>query len=316
MNRVYKILTITAALMWGVGLQSCNNEVEDISPRYPVLFGCDDITRTSSATITDLQKNGFDVYAFYTVGENSFSFEKEVTYNPEQALWGYDGLEYWWPNSTYNFKAFYPKGVAAVDNTTADQSYSITYNMSEQKDILVASATATVAEGAFAPTNGSVVMLSFDHILSCVVVQVKPEIAGVTVEKVTLEVNDNEATYAYNETDGKYVWMPTNESTETSIEHSPNMELTQNQTSDITNGGFLVIPQSISGQKLLIETTVKDSEESSHEANHTVTLPAITWESGKKYIYTMTIKQDNITFDEPTVVEWDAKSATGSVIIK
>jgi hypothetical protein len=40
------------------------------------------------------------------------------------------------------------------------------------------------------------------------------------------------------------------------------------------------------------------------------------WVAGNRYTYTLTIKQDNILFDEPTVEEWDEENAVGSVIIK
>ena len=77
---------------------------------------------------------------------------------------------------------------------------------------------------------------------------------------------------------------------------------------DVTGGGILVVPESATNKTLTIEAN----------KTYNLTLPAGTWESGKRYTYTLEIKQDDIVFvdDAPYVEEWDSENATGSVIIK
>ena len=77
---------------------------------------------------------------------------------------------------------------------------------------------------------------------------------------------------------------------------------------DVTDGGFLVFPSSVDGVQLYIKTSDKTYE---------LPLKAPdSWNMGTKYTYTLTIKQNDILFDEPTVEEWDEENATGSVVIK
>ena len=71
----------------------------------------------------------------------------------------------------------------------------------------------------------------------------------------------------------------------------------------------MLVPEVVNGgQELVIETSKK---------TYKVVIPEITWESNKKYTYTLTIEQNDILFDEPAIAEpWDETNATGSVIIK
>lgn len=50
------------------------------------------------------------------------------------------------------------------------------------------------------------------------------------------------------------------------------------------------------------------------EHTKTATLPAITWEAGKSYTYTLTIESDGrIHFETPVIDKWD--EALGGIII-
>ena len=286
---------------------SCSDRGEDISGRrYPILFGSTD-TR-AVADITDLQNNGFKVYAHFKGSLGSASFEKDVTYNSEKLVWGYEGIQYWIPSTNYWFTAFYPTTSSAGTVKVTDQasnyhSYTITdFDITKQEDIMVAQAYREVGANADAPTEGSVVKLNFQHLLACVVVEIKCEVANCTIDQVILSGIDNFATCNNGE------WSSTNT---TSLTHVP-QDITLDSTNyvDVTNGGLLVIPQNINGsQTITINTSIKKYPE--------VTIPILTWEKGKKYTYRAIIKQNDIVFnDAPEVAVWDSDSATGSVIIK
>ena len=306
MRKNFKLTLVALALL---ALTACEKEpaiVHD-GERYPILFG--NYETRATAGLDDLKGDGFKVYAYLKGNtNNSHTFEKEVTYSSAQNVWGYEGLEYWIPGATYWFKAFYPTvpsaGTLTVDNTSSTQPFTITdFNISEQEDIMVATAERTVADGAKLPTNGrNVVDLNFQHLLANVTIKAKSEIGNVTVSDISLE----DIAQTGNYSNGKWE----SEQTVTINKQYSGEALVKNAEDfvDVTGGGFLVIPEAIGGrQKMIIRTSHK---------NYDVVIPTITWKPGKKYTYTLTIKQENIEFNEPGVDIWDEENATGSVVIK
>jgi hypothetical protein len=205
-------------------------------------------------------------------------------------------LEYWIPGAKYWFKAFYPTkpsaGTLTVDNTSSTQSFTIAdFDISKQEDIMVASAERTVADNAKFPAGSSVVDLDFQHLLACVAIELKSEIDGVTVSDISLEDIAQTGNYSNG------IW--TSEQTVTINKQYSGAALVKDAKDfvDVTDGGFLVIPEAIGGrQKMIIRTSHKKYE---------VVIPVITWEPGKKYTYTLTIMSENIVFNEPGVDIWD-----------
>ncbi len=305
MKKEFKLTLVALALL---ALTACEKEPASVhdGERYPILFG--NYETRATAGLDDLKANGFKVYAYFEGNTgNSHTFEKEVTYNDAQNVWGYKGLEYWIPGATYWFKAFYPTmplaGTLTVDNTSSTQSFTIAdFDISKQEDIMVATAERSVADDAKSPTGGSVVDLDFQHLLACVAIELKSEIANVTVSDISLEDIAQTGNYSNG------IW--TSEQTVTINKQYSGEALVKDAEDfvDVTDGGFLVIPEAIGGrQKMIIITSHK---------NYEVVIPVITWEPGKRYTYTLTIKQENIEFNEPGVDIWDEENATGSVVIK
>lgn len=306
MRRKFTLTLVALALL---ALTACEKEpaiVHD-GERYPILFG--NYETRATAGLDDLKKDGFKVYAYLKGNTNNIhTFEKEVTYSSAQNVWGYEGLEYWIPGATYWFKAFYPTvpsaGTLTVDNTSSTQPFKITdFNISEQEDIMVATAERIVADGAKLPTNGSnVVDLNFQHLLANVTIKAKSEIDNVTVSDIFLEDIAQTGNYSNG------IWTSEQTVTINKLYSGEALEKNAEDFVDVTNGGFLVIPEAIGGrQRMIIRTSHK---------NYDVVIPTITWEPGKKYTYTLTIKQENIEFNEPGVDIWDEENATGSVVIK
>ena len=296
---------IVWAAMLAAGFVSCQQH-DDIPQgvKYPILFDSSDTRAT--ANLDSLVANGFKVYAYFKGNtENSHTFDKDVYYDATNRVWTYDKLEYWIPGAQYWFRAFYPKSgyTLNVNTTTSDLSYTIEdFDITSQLDLMDAEATASVTAGATAPKDGSVVKFSFNHLLACVAIELKSEIANVTVSEISLEDIAQTGNYSNG------TW--TSEQTATINKQYSGEALVKDATDfvDVTDGGFLVIPESIGGkQRLIIRTSHKDYE---------VVIPVITWELGKKYTYTLTIKQENIEFNEPGVDIWDEENATGSVVIK
>lgn len=297
---------VLIAILAVVALASCQQEDAPQGVKYPILFGSTD---TRAVADLDNLKEGFKVYAYVHGNAGSTSFAKDVEYYETQGVWAFTSPEYWLPNTTYSFKAFYPSessaGTLTVANTDKNQDFSITgFDITEQEDIMVASATASVEAGASAPASGSVVDLKFKHLLANVTINILCELgSGVTVERV--ELRNVTTTGNYNGG-----WSAT---TKGSFGFNSNISVNKanNDTDsvDITNGGILVIPEQINGSQMVyVNTSFKEYE---------IEFPTkYSWNSGQKYSYTLVVKQENIEFNEPKVEIWDEENATGSVVIK
>ena len=302
MRKAYRFLAAALSLVLCTGMQSCHNE--KISSGYPILFRCADVTR-AEATITDLQKNGFVVNAYFTANGSKFDFTKSLSYDADSRIWGYNDIEYWLPGATYYFKALYPTNAGTIDNSTSAQSLTISnFDVTSQTDLLVAQTGAIDVDATLgAPTGGSVVNLQFKHLLACVEIKIKSAIS-VTIKKITL----NNIATGYQCIDG--VWSQGDDGNKTDFVYVSNTKLTPGADyADVTGGGILLIPSMTDSETFTIEASNKTYSE--------ISLPAGTeWEKGRKYTYTMEIKQNDIIFNEPKVEIWDSESATGSVIIK
>lgn len=303
--RIKMLVYVVWAFVLALGVQSCHQP--DVLPeavRYPILFGSSD--SRAVATKKDLKKEGFRVHAYFK-GEGAATFDQIVNYHEDQNIWALSNPEYWIPGVTYWFKAFYPKDLA-VDITINDgksQSYSINdYDITTQKDIMVASADdlAVPADGVAPISGSSVVDLNFQHLLANVVVKIKAEI-NVTIYDVTLKFVPVKGSY----TDGS--WSYATQGNVEMIGLNKALNSSNNEFQDVTDGGFLVFPNSIGDATLYIRTSDKTYE---------LPLPTTPnqWVAGNRYAYTLIIKQNDILFDEPTVEEWDEENATGSVVIK
>ena len=297
-------------VVWAVflacGLMSCQQEDRPHGVQYPIVFSNSSETR-ATATKDDLKEDGFTVYAFVQGNAGSTSFAKDVVYNATYDVWAFESPEYWIPNTAYYFKAFYPMNMSglSVANSSETQNFTITgYDITSQTDLLVAEAQAVVNPGETAPTGGSVVKLNFQHLLANVTINVLCELSsGVTVDRVefrnvTTKGNYNSSWSAVAKSDFGI-----------NCNKSINMATSDTDSVDITNGGFLVIPEQINGtQKVYVKTSFKEYE---------IAFPTkYSWNSGQKYSYTLVVKQENIEFNEPKVEIWDEENATGSVVIK
>ena len=299
--------------MLAAGVVSCQQH-DDIPQgvKYPILFDSPD-TR-AVADLDDL-KEGFKVYAYVQGNAGSTSFAKDVVYNADNSVWAFESPEYWIPYTTYSFKAFYPAtltaGTLKVDNSSNALNFTISNFdvVNHQVDVMVASATAKVESGPV-PTSGDVngnrVNLEFKHLLACIDIKIKSAINGVTISTITIQ--DAETNGTYSSATGEW-----NSSEYGDIEANSNVKLEVGEDYvAVTHDGILVIPASAEGKMLLIETQNGGTTKS-----YSVEFPDDNkWVKGKKYTYTVEIKQDNIVFNEPDVDEWDSENATGSVIIK
>lgn len=305
MRKTFKLLAVAMALVLCAGLQSCQN-TEEVPHGYPILFRCMDETRAETTVATmKADEKGFNVYAFFNApAANGVTFNKNVWYDEGKDMWIYNDVEYWIPGATYYFKAVYPAGIASVDNDDTTQAVTIYgFDITKQQDILVATTDRNGLEvdDNGNPTGGSMVRLQFQHLLANVMIKIKSQIDGVAITSVKLGNLDNNSTYNGS------TWLISGNTTY--VDYTEPTTLTKGaDLVDVTGGGFLVIPANSNEKTLTIEAN----------KTYNLTIPNGKWEIGKRYTYTIEIKQDDIVFvdDAPYVEEWDSENATGSVIIK
>lgn len=289
---------IMPALLAATSLSSCRKEPAPHNDGgYQVLFECTDYNTRSVATATNLRDDGFRVYAFYTLEGDSYDFNDNVKYT--RGLWSFETPKYWSPGASYIFKAFYPKSLSQ-ELLVTDDAYTISdYDITSQDDLMYA------VYAMDAPKGEGVVPLEFSHLLSLVTIRLKTKIPGLIVSRVSLKDVSNSGNFE----NGSWTASVT---ADIDITHDPGYSLDASAIDyvDVTKGGFLMLPQTVTGakQQLVVET----SDGKTYDAY----IPASSWDAGMNYTYTVNIKQENIVFNEPTVVQWDDKSATGSVIIK
>ena len=186
MKRLFLILCSALALA------ACNKIVENSlsgegNSAGHIVFRAEQLTKSvTESTASVLHANGFRVAA--VTGTTTF-FNENVSYVSENA-WFETAQTYYYPSVATNFFAVYPKTQAiSIDGTGAA---TLTYTSDGSTDLIAAKALDVVSRETPQP-------LTFDHILSQVVIKCQGSDANATyvVKSVTLS-NSDAATYAYS----------------------------------------------------------------------------------------------------------------------
>lgn len=293
-------------LMLGVAalaLASCTNEeVLNVSDSRAIGFtgtGIDNITK-ADITSTDFAK--FYVYGGYTGEEKEAVFNKiEVTKSGKK--WSYSPTQYWIAG-TWNF-AGYAAGTCTEgegngvtpDWNNKDGKLSLTINSSadNQDDVIFAkSQNIEVSDPA---TYTDAVSLNFTHLLSKIqfkFIKDKASLNGVTVKLKDFKV-------AQLITEAKWVDgdQEAAQGTPTKGDYTDFAEY-----QEIANDGelpteeFYVIPQDVEEFAITVNAEVTDVNGTKiKDGEITATVPTTTvtdWEAQKKYVYTATLKYENI----------------------
>ena len=174
-----------------LALAACNKAVENSlsdegNSAGRIVFRTAETTKSvTESTASVLQADGFKVAA--VTGTTTF-FNENVSYVSEKS-WFETAQTYYYPSANTNFFAVYPKTQAiTIDGTGAA---TLTYTSDGNTDLIVAKALDVASRETPQP-------LTFDHILSQVVIKCQGADANATyvVKSVTLS-NTDAATYAY-----------------------------------------------------------------------------------------------------------------------
>ena len=203
---------IFCAVLAIAAMASCSNEYTIDTQKQAIAFGETFVNNSTRAATDNTYLDGKDVEAFKVWGTVKGTHDgaqdvaifsgAEVTrpngltgYNETKA-WVCNEVQYWVPNANYNF-------TAVVDGEFNPETSEIAYTVSTQKDLLLATATASVDDdGDITGTNeDGLVAFTFDHLLSKAYFTFQTDGAYKTAD-YTYEISDIQFDNAY--TSGTY----------------------------------------------------------------------------------------------------------------
>lgn len=204
-----KILCAVLAL---AAMASCSKEYIVAENKQAIAFGEAFVNNSTRAT-DNTYLDGKDVASFnvwgtvtgtHTGAQEVLIFDGTPVTRPgslatgvydEKVAWVCNNVQYWVPNANYNF-------TAVVDGELNDDLTTIDYTVADQKDLLLATATASVDDdGDITGTNANgLVAFTFNHLLSKAYFTFKTD--AFKTEDYTYEISNIQFDKAY--TQGTY----------------------------------------------------------------------------------------------------------------
>lgn len=261
-------------------------------------------------------RSSFLVWGGY--GDNASSINTTNVFDGEtvtesNGAWDYTGgTRYWMAGKTYNFYAVYPVVLPAgavadvsTDGTITVTNFDCSKTGTEAVDLMTATATGN-------SSNPAPVALTFNHELAKVNVNIRTEESTATVVDATMWGIGYRGNFS--KSNGNAQWEILTQATEESSPFTRTKEATIDKLGIPLLNEMLLPPQDITNtQGATIYVSYRYTGDNTVKEKR-VSLPAITWEAGKSYTYTLTIEPDGrIHFDPPTINEWG--EAQGGIII-
>lgn len=263
----------------------------------------------------------FAVWASRTAGGVETPILTAEPVRHTSAGWVYANTQYWWPGSTYDFRALYPAGTPGV--TFAGGYFAVAdFDARQSTDLMVASVTG-VGYAAGDPTPEAV-CFDFRHLTARVVFEgrTSQQATALTLREALLY--GLPATGSYDgaaDTDGTGLeaWTP-GPATTAADPFARSEGVTLNYGGEtLFADDLLVVPQRLAGTTCVLELRYDDPGAASGVTVRRATIPAdvvSAWEAGGSYRYTFSLDALNyILFDRPTVEAWNYLSG-GSITIE
>lgn len=156
------------ALIALVAITACSKDEVIKVGHEEISFGNVFIDNSTKATDPSYGTNGVELTKFNVYGTVQGTANRVVIYSGEEVtgsvganVWSCTKTQYWIPDASYNFVALVDVLDADITNRTNDLPTSFKYDVSTQKDVLYATATATGVVSGNQPVN-----FTFDHLLA------------------------------------------------------------------------------------------------------------------------------------------------------
>lgn len=246
---------------------------------------------TRSAPVSELSTySSFHVLAYWKKGgtlvEEQFYMDEDVTEQGSN-LWS-SANTYYWPGTGHTFQFYAWAPVDAANLTTPSSptvttlEYTVPDDVSEQKDILV----ATTAETA--GNYNSTLPLSFRHICTAVKFTTGSQMQPGTIKSVALKGVRNSGTYDM----ANDSWALNTETGDFSQSLDKSMSGSETSGSEITTeeGTFMMLPQTLPANAM-IEVVFNDGTTGT-ERTFTAPVAATEWPQGKTVTYKLSISPE------------------------
>lgn len=334
----YFIVTIAAISM----VCSCDRHSIE-TPQEDTLSAIGFSNVSTKATLNDIQKDGFGVWALITNSEvenNVLMNNQYVEY--KEGKWEYSPLRYWVPETIFNFIATYPYGQYAFDPENSAVKLTVNETPSEKDFLMATNMTNTSVEG-FSET----VDLQFKHLLTSVSLNIWRDDVNHNSDQmriiyVTLGNIRKSGTYSSNEDK----WSPTNdkitlEKIYENLSDSDNIGSARvNTDGTLTPGVYdpakpftdqLLIPQTIDASNKVSlkiyyqlwrdtgDDTDPNATKNWEDAELEAYLPYGTWEPNRRYTYNVvlsSVKDITFYYIQTKISPWGAPQVGGTIIIK
>ena len=292
-------------------LIGCDTPVE--TPRHEIGF-LSQVSRSIVDEVADLYGQGIKLYGTVTLDNDVIRLfnAENLYYNTSAWDWCYDNTRYWVPQAEHRFCALWPYN---TECTFSDQSAVVTLNHTSSTngaDLLYATATRNLINSE----DYSAVPLSFSH--ACAALQFNIiNASNVVISQVSdiyLVGLCNSGTFTFGaDVAAEWVlgssYVASNDKTTFGGTNLQNLPININLKQPLYSGGaILVLPQDIADTSVTFHVAIK-RQGSANSEEKTILLGQIggsapvKWEAGKKYEYTMTIKENEIV-SNVSVVPW------------
>lgn len=280
-------------------------------------------TRGARVTTENLTGNYDNNIGVKSYDVNEFYFEN-VLKHKTSSRWE-TPVTYYWPNSTdvLHFWAWAPKTMPSGKGTRSDiivgnptQNLSFSYTMQapdatnktdaqNQLDLLFAHSATKKSD------HGGCVPLAFQHALAAVRFKVSQDMAC-TVNSVSLSGIKSTGNCTFN---GSFTWSA--QSSPTTFIQMLNTTVPESEGNFLPVGSeeatFMIIPQQLDGssQTLTLNYT-QDGESKTFSA----VIPAIAWEAGKLYTYTITLEEPKLDIEVQETFTQNTSTTKENVNVK
>lgn len=296
-------------------------------------------------TASNIETDGFGVFAFVNQGAEDtpesttfvslFDEAAKKVYKDDAIGWTYDDIKYWENERVYHFFGVYPfdapysiiKDISG--NPTGISRTFTTPNSDDHiadEDIVAAHAPYTTT----AETTPESVVMNFEHILARVYFIIgydmdKNKDDEFTLKEFSISNIKKEGTLQSLFTDSNTHSWSVNPLQNITFEWSGEYEFGSELS--LWDNGLMLIPQTIAPGVVNINVkytytdhyVVEGVEHIAAPVDKEVNtyLPAVTWQPGQQYTYTMTLHEDDlITFRQIEVATWGSPQQGGAIIIK
>lgn len=304
------IILISAWLLASCGGDSADDVQRPIEKQnQEINFKADvwkmmEATRATILNNTYLITNGF-ICTAYTANSSTANGDvnienNHVTWNGSR--WVFDGGSRNWPAGNLDFFAYMPSPIPSYIKDTSQEPVSgaITYNAGvvefQCENIVQDEMTEFVyaqALGQNKDNAASGVTLNFLHPFTRIVLKLAENHPAIRINTITFKSIQKSGSY------NNGTWTPSGDATD--LVWTINTPYTSQETAQVINDSYLVIPQTWEGV-IEVNATWNVWGESQTKTVST-TLSSVTWQRGYSYTYTFTVTPTDLTVNTSKFTE-------------